>query len=71
MAYSVLRDLFDARPFRPVELTTSDGRTFRVTHPENLLLTKTLLVVRKGEESVELLSLLHIVSANTGEAEAA
>ena len=70
MAYSELNRLLSQRPFQPVELTTSDGRTFAITHPEQFVLSKTLLVVQLPDVSLEFLSLLHLLSAKTFSPEA-
>lgn len=70
MAYSELKRILDRRPFESVRLTTSDGRTFTVRHPDAFLLGKTLLIVQE-EDDFEMISLLHIVSARVANADAA
>ena len=63
MAHSLLVPLLRAQPFRPIEFHLSDGRSIRVEHPENCLLTKTSLVIDAGDDHLSTISLLHIVSA--------
>lgn len=67
MAHRELDHLLSARPFVPVELSMSDGRTLLLSHPETFLLTKVALVVRTPDGYAEYISLLHIVSARVRE----
>ncbi|MEM9364712.1 MAG: hypothetical protein AAGD07_01875 [Planctomycetota bacterium] len=67
-----LRRLLSAEPFVPFVVTMSNGRTYRVGHPENAVLSKHFLVVVSGEENEDIdnLYLLHIASLSPEKAPA-
>ena len=48
--------------FVPFKLRTSDGREFKVPHPEFIFLTASFVVVADRKASVYVLEPLHIVS---------
>ena len=63
MAYVELKTMLDAHPFLPVEIVTTDGRVFRITHREMFLLLKRILIVKTSHESAENIHLDRIASA--------
>ena len=48
--------------FRPFLMHLSDGRTFRVPHPEFILIGKKIVVVLREDDLAETIDPLHIVS---------
>ncbi|MEY2430223.1 MAG: hypothetical protein QOJ40_3108 [Verrucomicrobiota bacterium] len=48
--------------FRPFVLYLSDGRQFKIAHPEFILVGKGVVVVLREDDLVETLDPLHIVS---------
>lgn len=59
-----IRKLLSAEPFVPFTVTMSNGKSYRVGHPENAVLAKHFLVVVSGVENEEIdnLYLLHVAS---------
>jgi hypothetical protein len=63
-----LRSLIRARPFVPFRLHLTDGRSFDVRHPDNLLVTARVAVVGvyNGDTAFpdrsETVALIHVVS---------
>lgn len=57
--------------FRPFVLHLSDGRKFQISHPEFILVGKTVVAVLREDDLVETLDALHIVSVEDIKAEAA
>jgi hypothetical protein len=57
--------------FRPFILHLSDGRQFRISHPEFILVGKGVVAVLREDDLVETLDALHIVSVEDLKAEAA
>lgn len=58
-----LKELLSTRPFEPLEIQLSSGQTIMVKHPENVLLTKTTLIVADPEKDVsKWCSIGHIVA---------
>lgn len=45
-----LRDLLRQRPFRPVQLTFSDGSQHVIPHPEMVLLTRSSVSIGKASD---------------------
>ena len=69
MAHRILKGLLNAQPFVPFVITTTDGRTFRVGHPEFAMLSRiSLAIYPDGDAPHVEISLLHIVSAAAGSA---
>ena len=74
-----VREFVQKRPFRPVRLTLTDGRTFSVHHPELLMVGKSTVAVgvpSPGElgpiyDRLITISLLHIMQIETIDAPAA
>ena len=59
-----VRKLMNAEPFRPFFLKTSDGKQYRVKHPDNLAISPKggRLSLFDDEETTTTISALHIVS---------
>ena len=56
-----IRQLLRAQPFEPFEIRMSNGDTYPVRHPENVLPTGSRLVwVDPAADIINVLSLLHI-----------
>ena len=47
-----MREFLDKRPFLPLRITLSSGQVVTVEHPENVLVTKTKLVVVYPKEDI-------------------
>jgi len=63
MNAEALRKLLSVRPFEPVEVELSSGQVWTITHPENVLATKsTLVVVDPPTDTVQWISLIHVVA---------
>jgi hypothetical protein len=61
MNEQALRELLDRCPFQPLEIELSSGERHVVRHPENVMLTRTRLVlVNPIVDSVVVVTLLHI-----------
>lgn len=68
MNSEALKKLLAIRPFEPVEVELSSGQIFRITHPENVMVTKhTLIVVEPERDIVQWTSLIHIVAVRRQE----
>jgi hypothetical protein len=57
--------------FKPFVLHLSDGRKFKIPHPEYILVGKGIVVVLREDDLAETLDPLHIVSIEDLKAEAA
>lgn len=58
-----MREILDRRPFAPIKLVLSSGQELTIDHPENVLLTKTKIVVSYPEQDlVTWAPLLHVSS---------
>jgi hypothetical protein len=57
--------------FKPFVLHLSDGRKFKISHPEFILVGRGIVVVLREDDLVETLDALHIVSVEDLKAEAA
>jgi hypothetical protein len=57
--------------FKPFVLHLSDGRNFKVPHPEFILVGRGVVAVVREDDLVETLDALHIVSVEDIKAEAA
>jgi hypothetical protein len=57
--------------FKPFILHLSDGRQFKIAHPEFILVGRGVVVVLKDNDLVETLDALHITSVEDLKAEAA
>jgi hypothetical protein len=58
-----LTEMLEERPFIPLRIHMSNGRTHEVRHPENAIVADyhvALLVVREGKELIRVISLPHI-----------
>jgi hypothetical protein len=63
MTKSELVEMLAERPFTPVLIHMSNGRTHEVRHPENAIVADfhvALLAMRDGEEVIRVISLPHI-----------
>jgi len=64
-----MREILIRKPFTPVIITLSSGQSLTITHPENVLLTKTKLVVSYPDRDIVTWApLLHITSVDIKEA---
>ncbi len=68
MSPADIRNLTQARPFRPFRIVTSDGTTYTVDHPELVMFTLGSLIIGYAApgtpwraERVDFVSLRHIV----------
>jgi hypothetical protein len=59
------------RGFKPFILHLSDGRQFKIAHPEFILVGRGVVAVLKEGDLVETLDALHITSVEDVKAEAA
>ncbi len=58
-----MREILDRKPFSPLKLTLSSGQVVMILHPENVLLTKTKMVISYPEQDVITWApLLHVTS---------
>lgn len=58
-----LKQRFFRLPFVPHDIHTSSGKTYRITHPENVFVTQAVLVINvNGEGAVAVIPLAHISS---------
>ena len=57
--------------FKPFVLHLSDGRHFKIAHPEFILVGKGIVVVLREDDLVETLDALHITSVEDIKTEAA
>jgi hypothetical protein len=58
-----LTEMLEERPFNPLVLHMSNGRTHEIRHPENAIIGDYhvgLLVVREGKELIRVVSLPHV-----------
>ena len=56
-----MREFLNNKPFLPLKVTLSSGKVVEIKHPENVLLTKTKLVVAYPQDDIVSVSpLLHI-----------
>ena len=63
MNAEALKKLLALRPFEPVEVELSSGQVLTITHPENVIVTKsTLVVVDPPTDTVQWTSLIHVVA---------
>ena len=62
MNAEAMRQMLNVRPFEPMEAVLSSGQTFAIECPENVMLTKSRLVVAYPEtDGVLWTSLIHVV----------
>ena len=60
-----MRQFLKAQPFEPFSVVMSSGQTYAVRHPENVVLTKTkLVIVNPEEDTVAICALLHVSTVN-------
>jgi hypothetical protein len=72
MNTEAIREWLDRRPFEPFLISVSNGQTFQVKHPENVIVLKTRLIIGYPEtDSVVHVSLLHVNSVQSLQAESA
>ena len=63
MNTETIREWLNRRPFEPFLLALSNGETYQVKHPENVIVLKTRLIVGYPEtDLVTHISLLHVNS---------
>ncbi len=69
MTVDRIRQVVKAAPFKPFTLCLTDGRRFRVRHPEFILITpeasRTVVVAESGE-NYSIVDLLHVTSIDFG-----
>ena len=58
-----MQEILDRRPFKPIKIVLSSGQELTIDHPENVLLTKTKMVVGYPERDIITCApLLHVAS---------
>jgi hypothetical protein len=67
MTFDEIREQFEARPFTPFRVITSDGSDYEVRHPEMGWLTRSSLLVGLEERDryparYKIVSLLHVTT---------
>ncbi len=63
-----MREFLDKQPFLPLKITLSSGQVVTVEHSENVLITKTkLVVVYPKEDIVSVSPLLHVANVEYSE----
>ena len=63
MNAEALKNFLSLRPFEPVEVELSSGQVLTITHPENVIVTKsTLVVVDPPTDMVQWTSLIHVAA---------
>ena len=63
MNAEAIRDMLNMRPFETVEAELSSGQVFTITRPENVIVTKSTLVVADPEtDTVQWTSLVNVVA---------
>lgn len=61
-----IREFLTTKPVEPFRVVMSSGKSHMVKHPENVVLTKTKLVIVDPElDNVSICALLHITSVET------
>ena len=61
-----MREILERRPFVPVVIRLSSGQQLTIDHPENVLLTRTKIVVSYPERDVVTWApLLHVASVES------
>jgi hypothetical protein len=69
MNAEAIREALDVRPFEPIEAVLSSGQTFAIERPENVIVTKSTLVVAYPEtDGVLWTSLVHVVAVRPRQA---
>ena len=68
MTIKGLKQMHDARPFRPFVLHMTNGRRLRVQHPELLARSSTgrTAILYGSGDSFEMIDLLHVMSISVG-----
>jgi len=62
-----LKELIRRQPFVPMRIYMTDGKTYEIHHPDNVLVSRMRIDIGVGDEAsgiadrVDFLSLLHIV----------
>ncbi|HVS35598.1 MAG TPA: hypothetical protein VMS17_08450 [Gemmataceae bacterium] len=63
MNSDAIQKLLNIKPFEPLEVGLSSGQVWTITHPENVILTKsTLVLVDPPTDTVQWISLIHVVA---------
>lgn len=63
MNAEALRKLLATRPFEPLAVELSSGQVWTIKHPETVIVLKnTLIVADPDSETVQWISLIHIVA---------
>jgi hypothetical protein len=63
MSKNELIEILEERPFKPLLLHMSNGRSHEIRHPENAIVADdhvALLAVRNGEEVIRIVSLPYV-----------
>lgn len=64
-----MRQFLDIKPFEPFIVVLSSGQRYEVRHPENVVLTKTkIVIVDPDDDTVAICALLHVASVETKQA---
>ena len=68
MIVRTFKEMLDERPFKPVRLVTSSGKTYEIRHPEMAFLTRTSILIGLdlADDGVpaefKIVSLLHVTA---------
>ena len=63
MKPEAIRELIRRQPFQPFSVCMTSGETYRVSHPEQVFITKGLLLIYyEGEDRIAYCSFLHIAN---------
>ncbi len=63
-----MRELLARKPFMPLTIMLSSGQSLTISHPENVLLTKTkIVVVFPDKDLVTWAPLLHVAAVESGQ----
>jgi len=61
-----MRLFLNARPFEPFVVVMSSGQRYEVRHPENVVLTKTkIVIIDPDADTVAICGLLHVATVET------
>ena len=65
MSEAALRELLSHERFHPFTIHLSDGKSYEVRHPENMLVTKSRVIIAFPEiDKVVIAALLHVTSVS-------
>jgi hypothetical protein len=63
MRPEAIRELMQRKPFVPFTVQMTSGESYRISHPEQVLITKGLLLIYyEGEDRIAYCSFIHIAN---------